>query len=301
MAELLASTRTSRPRPARARSRSRVDAEHKHDLAKMREEITVATRLVVVCNPNNPTSTALPLEEIAAFVADVPPHVAVILDEAYCEFNILQDPDESIALLKRHPNLVLLRTFSQGLRPVRAARRLRALRLGGLPHRRRPGPPAVLLQRRRPGRRARGAQPPGRGRPPRRAQPRRADRARGRAAPARHRARRVAGQLRLVRPPGRRGRRPRRGRARGHQGARPARHPRPRRRLAGPRRRAARHGRHRGRERALPGRARRAALSSAIPRHAHQHRTARQLHLRRVFLRRLREPFRLAISLGARS
>jgi histidinol-phosphate aminotransferase len=90
-----------------------VDAEHRHDLAAMRQEINVATRLVIVCNPNNPTSTALPFDEIAAFVADVPRHVAVILDEAYCEFNILQDPDESIALLKRHPNLVLLRTFSK--------------------------------------------------------------------------------------------------------------------------------------------------------------------------------------------
>ena len=90
-----------------------LDADHKHDLDKMREEITVATRLVVVCNPNNPTSTALPLEDIKAFVADVPPHVAVILDEAYTEFNIMQDPDESIGLLKRHPNLVLLRTFSK--------------------------------------------------------------------------------------------------------------------------------------------------------------------------------------------
>src|SRR3954447_14342499 len=87
--------------------------EDKHDLARMREEITVATRLVIVCNPNNPTSTALPLEDIKAFVADVPPHVAVILDEAYCEFNILQDPDESIPLLKQNPNLVLLRTFSK--------------------------------------------------------------------------------------------------------------------------------------------------------------------------------------------
>src|SRR3954463_13468399 len=88
-----------------------VDGEHRHDLAAMRQEINVATRLVIVCNPNNPTSTALPLEEVAAFVADVPRHVAVILDEAYCEFNILNDPDESIALLKKHPNLVLLRTF----------------------------------------------------------------------------------------------------------------------------------------------------------------------------------------------
>ena len=90
-----------------------VDAEHRHDLEAMRREITVATRLAIVCNPNNPTSTALPLDEIAAFVDDVPRSVCVILDEAYCEFNILQDPDESIALLDRHPNLVLLRTFSK--------------------------------------------------------------------------------------------------------------------------------------------------------------------------------------------
>jgi histidinol-phosphate aminotransferase len=90
-----------------------LDEAHRHDLEAMRREITVATRLVIVCNPNNPTSTALPLGEIAAFVADVPRHVCVILDEAYCEFNVLQDPDESIELLHRHPNLVLLRTFSK--------------------------------------------------------------------------------------------------------------------------------------------------------------------------------------------
>src|ERR1700742_3018918 len=88
-------------------------ADHRHDLAKMLEEITAATRLVIVCNPNNPSSTALPLEEVAAFVAQVPHHVAVILDEAYIEFNMLQDPDESVALLAKHPNLVLLRTFSK--------------------------------------------------------------------------------------------------------------------------------------------------------------------------------------------
>src|SRR5688572_26881507 len=90
-----------------------VDDTHTHDLDAMLREITAATRLVLVCNPNNPTSTALPLDEIAAFVRAVPRHIAVILDEAYCEFNLLQDPDESIALLARHPNLVLLRTFSK--------------------------------------------------------------------------------------------------------------------------------------------------------------------------------------------
>jgi histidinol-phosphate aminotransferase len=56
------------------------------------------------------------------FVADVPRNVAVILDEAYIEFNVLDDPDASIDLLKRHPNLVLLRTFSKvyGLAGLRA-------------------------------------------------------------------------------------------------------------------------------------------------------------------------------------
>jgi histidinol-phosphate aminotransferase len=88
-------------------------ADHRHDLARMREEITAATRLVLVCNPNNPSSTALPLSEIAEFVESIPRHVAVILDEAYVEFNVLQDPADSVDLLDRHPNLVLLRTFSK--------------------------------------------------------------------------------------------------------------------------------------------------------------------------------------------
>ncbi|MEA2298102.1 MAG: histidinol-phosphate aminotransferase [Solirubrobacteraceae bacterium] len=90
-----------------------LDAGERHDLSAMAVEITAATRLVIVCNPNNPTSTAIELEEIARFLAGVPPHICVIVDEAYCEFNLLADPDESIALLARHPNLVLLRTFSK--------------------------------------------------------------------------------------------------------------------------------------------------------------------------------------------
>ena len=87
--------------------------EHAHDLDAMAAEITVATRLVVVCNPNNPTSTAVPLDAITAFLERVPRHVAVVLDEAYCEFNLLDDPDASLDLLPRFPNLVLLRTFSK--------------------------------------------------------------------------------------------------------------------------------------------------------------------------------------------
>jgi histidinol-phosphate aminotransferase len=90
-----------------------LDSDHRHDLNSMLREITVATRLAIVCNPNNPTSTALPLAEIADFVAQVPRHVCIVVDEAYCEFNLIEDPDASIELLAQHPNLVLLRTFSK--------------------------------------------------------------------------------------------------------------------------------------------------------------------------------------------
>jgi histidinol-phosphate aminotransferase len=90
-----------------------LDAGEAHDLDAMAAEITVATRLVIVCNPNNPTSTAVPFDAIAAFLEKVPRHIAVVLDEAYCEFNLLDDPDATLDLLPRFPNLVLLRTFSK--------------------------------------------------------------------------------------------------------------------------------------------------------------------------------------------
>ncbi len=90
-----------------------LDAEDRYDLDAMRAEITVATRLVIVCNPNNPTSTALPLDAITEFVEQVPRHVCVLIDEAYCEFATLDDPDASLDLVRRHPNVVLLRTFSK--------------------------------------------------------------------------------------------------------------------------------------------------------------------------------------------
>jgi histidinol-phosphate aminotransferase len=93
-----------------------------HDLEAMAREVTAATRLVIVCNPNNPTATALPLAAIDAWIGELPRHVAVLLDEAYVEFSTLQDPDESLDLLERHPNLVVLRTFSKvyGLCGLRA-------------------------------------------------------------------------------------------------------------------------------------------------------------------------------------
>jgi histidinol-phosphate aminotransferase len=87
--------------------------DYVHDLDAMREEVTAATQLLIVCNPNNPTGTYLPAERIGAFVESVPDRVTVILDEAYIEYQTEDHPDATLDLLAKHPNLVLLRTFSK--------------------------------------------------------------------------------------------------------------------------------------------------------------------------------------------
>jgi histidinol-phosphate aminotransferase len=97
----------------------RLNDAGEHDLEAMAREITAATRMVIVCNPS---ATALAPAVIDDWVAELPRHVAVVLDEAYVEFSSLQDPDDSLDLLGRHPNLVVLRTFSKvyGLCGLRA-------------------------------------------------------------------------------------------------------------------------------------------------------------------------------------
>lgn len=84
-----------------------------HDLDAMAAEVTAATQLLIVCNPNNPTATHLPAATVAAFLEQIPPHVTVILDEAYVEFQTNDDPDASLDLLGEFPNLIVLRTFSK--------------------------------------------------------------------------------------------------------------------------------------------------------------------------------------------
>jgi histidinol-phosphate aminotransferase len=84
-----------------------------HDLEAMAAEVTAATQLLLVCNPNNPTGTHVPAAQIAAFCERVPPHVTIVLDEAYVEFQVDDDPDATLDLLGDFPNLVVLRTFSK--------------------------------------------------------------------------------------------------------------------------------------------------------------------------------------------
>jgi histidinol-phosphate aminotransferase len=84
-----------------------------HDLDAMAAEVTAATQLVLVCNPNNPTGTHLPAAQVAAFCERLPAHVTIALDEAYVEFQTDDDPDATVDLLADFPNLVVLRTFSK--------------------------------------------------------------------------------------------------------------------------------------------------------------------------------------------
>ena len=87
--------------------------DHTFDLDAMLAAITDRTRLVFVCNPNNPTSTVVDPDELNRFVAAVPPDILVCIDEAYVEY--IRDgmlPD-SLGLAKIYPNIVVLRTFSK--------------------------------------------------------------------------------------------------------------------------------------------------------------------------------------------
>ncbi len=90
-----------------------LDSDDTHDLEALRLAIDDRTRMVLVCNPNNPTGTHVPSTAVADFMDKVPARVLVILDQAYVEFQLDEDPDTSLELLERFPNLVLLRTFSK--------------------------------------------------------------------------------------------------------------------------------------------------------------------------------------------
>jgi len=87
--------------------------DHRHDLDALAAAITERTRLVIVCSPNNPTSTIVTRDEFVAFMARVPESVLVVLDEAYTEFIIDESAVNGADLLDVYSNLVVLRTFSK--------------------------------------------------------------------------------------------------------------------------------------------------------------------------------------------
>ncbi|PCH57934.1 MAG: histidinol-phosphate transaminase, partial [Burkholderiaceae bacterium] len=87
--------------------------EYGHDLDAMAAAIAPDTKLVFIANPNNPTGTFVSAAEIEAFLAKVPPHVVVVLDEAYNEYLDAGQQYESVAWVRKYPNLMVSRTFSK--------------------------------------------------------------------------------------------------------------------------------------------------------------------------------------------
>jgi histidinol-phosphate aminotransferase len=75
--------------------------------------VTDRTRVVMACTPNNPTGPAVTATELDALLAGVPPHVVVVVDEAYNEFVRMADPIDGLAVQRAHPNVVVFRTFSK--------------------------------------------------------------------------------------------------------------------------------------------------------------------------------------------
>ncbi|MFE9327185.1 histidinol-phosphate transaminase [Nocardia sp. NPDC052278] len=98
--------------------------EHVHDLDAMAAAVTERTKLIFVCNPNNPTGTAVGEAELVRFLDAIPEHVLIVLDEAYFEYMRLtpEQRPNGVELGRNRPNVVVLRTFSKayGLAGLRA-------------------------------------------------------------------------------------------------------------------------------------------------------------------------------------
>lgn len=117
-------TRTIMPTPSFSVYKTNADIEGaevvevplkagQHDLEQMKAEVNEQTKVVWVCNPNNPTGTYIPEQELISFIQAIPRDVLIVLDEAYCEYVTAADYPNSIPWLQQFPNVIILRTFSK--------------------------------------------------------------------------------------------------------------------------------------------------------------------------------------------
>jgi len=88
-------------------------ADGRHDLDAMAAAVSARTRMILLCTPNNPTGPILTTEETERFINSVPSDVVVVIDEAYQEFVRATDAVDGIAMYRKYPNVVVLRTFSK--------------------------------------------------------------------------------------------------------------------------------------------------------------------------------------------
>jgi histidinol-phosphate aminotransferase len=90
-----------------------LDEELVHDLDAMAAAVTERTRIVVVCNPNNPTGTSVGAEALDRFAEALPQDVVLVVDEAYVEYARRDDFPDALALVRRRPATAVMRTFSK--------------------------------------------------------------------------------------------------------------------------------------------------------------------------------------------
>ncbi len=90
-----------------------LDHDGGHDLMTMAAHVDERTRLVIVCNPNNPTGVYREASELERFVEMIPQDVAILIDEAYNDFVDLTESGRMMSLARRRPNLLVTRTFSK--------------------------------------------------------------------------------------------------------------------------------------------------------------------------------------------
>ncbi|MGP9781095.1 histidinol-phosphate transaminase [Arthrobacter sp. MYb211] len=90
-----------------------LDAEFKHDLPAMLDAITERTRLIFICNPNNPTGTVVAADALEEFVAAVPRNILVVIDEAYVHFDRSDIRADGLKLFRKYPHVAVLHTFSK--------------------------------------------------------------------------------------------------------------------------------------------------------------------------------------------
>jgi len=90
-----------------------LDARMTYDLAALKAAVSPATRLIYICNPNNPTGTMLPGAALRAFIGGLPPAVTVLVDEAYLELTVDMQAESMASLVQANGNVIVARTFSK--------------------------------------------------------------------------------------------------------------------------------------------------------------------------------------------
>jgi len=88
-------------------------SDMRHDLAAMRARVNDKTKLVFICSPNNPTGTIVAREELDEFLEDLPPHIVVVLDQAYYEYVESPASPQGLDYVRSGHNVVVLHTFSK--------------------------------------------------------------------------------------------------------------------------------------------------------------------------------------------